>query len=277
MKKLLANRRVLSLKGEGVLPFLQGLVTQDTQLLRVKEAAIACLFLNARGRIISDALIVKSPSCYFLDLPGIRLDSVADLLTRHKLRLPIQIEKSDNLSVFFTSEEFSNNYSFEDPRDASLPRRCIAPGEIMTTCNENIQYKRQRLLAGVVEAQDVPPDSIPIFYNFDLFNCISFNKGCYTGQELITRTIRRGVVRRRAVAVKTSDGSPIREGAKIFIEGSKEIGAVIVCEADVGLAVLQLDAPQGLNERSAFATSLNAIQNLSIDGVTATVVVPKYL
>lgn len=277
MKRLLANRRVLSLKGEGVLPFLQGLITQDTQLLREKEAAIACLFLNPRGRIISDALIVKGPSTYFLDVPGIRLDSIADLLTRHKLRLPIQIEKSDNLSVFFTSEEFSQNDSFPDPRDASLPRRCIAPGEMPTTAFENIEYKRQRLLAGVVETQDVPPDAIPIFYNFDLFNCISFNKGCYTGQELITRTIRRGVVRRRAVAVKTSDGSPIPEGAKIFIEGSKEIGAVFVCEADVGLAVLQLDAPQGLNEKSAFAASLNAIQNLSIEGVPATVVVPKYL
>lgn len=281
MKKL-TTRKVISIHGEGVLAFLQGLITQDTQLLSRSggKTAIASLFLNPKGRVISDALIVKrgsaeEPQGVFLDVPSVHADKIANLLTRHKLRLPMSIEKAENQSVFVTND---SDFSFEDPRVPSLPRRCLSPCEpgVVDTI-QDVDFERERLMAGVVEGQDLPPDSIPIFYNFDFFNCISFNKGCYTGQELITRTLRRGIVRRRVVPLKTVDGSSIKQGGKVFSDGSREIGTIFACARDVGLAVLQLDSPQGLNEKPAYRTALLSAGTLTIDHeVSVCLVVPKY-
>jgi len=261
------------MKGEGCLAFLQGLVTQDTQLLNSRKS-IASLFLNAKGRIISDALIVNSAAGeVMIDVPSVNQDAVANLLSRHKLRRPLSIDKSDS-SVCVSNESLES--SFQDPRVPSLPFRSIQLDRQVKDNHENIDYKRKRLLAGVVEGQDLGSDAIPIFYNFDLFNCISFNKGCYSGQELITRTIRRGVVRRRIVPLRTADGSLMKSGADVCVD-SRVIGSVFVTAQDVGLALLQLDSASGMNERDSYFCALDGINNITVEGVAANVVAPKYL
>ena len=52
-------------------------------------------------------------------------------------------------------------------------------------------------------------DSIPFAYNLDGLNAISFDKGCYLGQELIARTHYTGVVRRRLVPFAAEEGESV--------------------------------------------------------------------
>lgn len=45
-------------------------------------------------------------------------------------------------------------------------------------------------------------EAIPLEYNLEGLNAISFDKGCYVGQELIARTHNRGVIRKRLLPLK---------------------------------------------------------------------------
>lgn len=50
-------------------------------------------------------------------------------------------------------------------------------------------------------------EAIPLEYNLAGLNAISFDKGCYVGQELIARSHHRGVIRKRLLPLKFVDGS----------------------------------------------------------------------
>ena len=267
----LFNRRLISVKGDGVLNFLQGLVTQDTQLLQSKNA-IASVFLNAKGRVITDTIIYKQADGFVLDVPQLHWDSISSYLVRHKLRSPITVNKIDNMVVAVSS----GPSSFSDPRLPSLlPNRELIEVESSLDTSEPESYRYERFKLGVVEGQDIPADSIPVFYNFDLLNAISFNKGCYSGQELVTRTLRRGIVRKRLVAIQSSNKAAIAAGDAVTI-GDKQVGSVFASQADVGLAVVQLDSAS-LNERSQFCSSVTPLIDSELrigDSVTGRLLVP---
>lgn len=251
----LLSRRVISLKGEGVHKLLQGLVTQDMDLLR-KQDAVASLFLNSKGRIMTEAIIVKRDDQHlFLDLPAVHSEMIADHLTRHKLRLPIAIEKADSLGVTVQSD--STLVSYKDPRSPVLPERGIAEVQLRDSSEEPVEYRQNRFKAGIVEGHDIPPDSIPIFYNFDFTNSIAFSKGCYSGQELVTRTIRRGVVRKRLVAFESVNGAPFPTAGLVLLDGEKEIGSIFVSEGSVGMGVVSFES--ALNEKAQFCSSLASL------------------
>lgn len=249
----LLNRRLISVKGEGVLSFLQGLVTQDTQLLQ-SQTAIASVFLNAKGRVVTDTIIYKHETGMIVDVPQVHWESIANYLVRHKLRSPISVNMMENMAVAISS----NSSSFLDPRLPNLlPKREIVESTLGHVVSEPISYRYERFKLGVVEGQDIPTDSIPIFYNYDLLNAISFSKGCYSGQELVTRTIRRGIVRKRLVALQSTNKEAIALGATVFM-GEKQLGSVFASQNDVGLAVVQLDS-DSLNERNQFCPTVTAL------------------
>jgi folate-binding protein YgfZ len=274
MSLLLANRRLISVKGQGVLGFLQGLVTQDTELLKRQGTfAAACLFLNAKGRVMADAIMVKAnDSEILLDVPKLHYDLIANHLTRHKLRLPLNIEKLTDMGVFAFAH--TGELRYQDPRSARLPQRVISSIESGSQSDEEpSSYRKERFRFGIVESQDIPADSIPIFYNFDLLNAIAFAKGCYSGQELVTRTLRRGVVRKRVVPIQCDKG--IGTGSPVSIEGN-EVGLIIAAQDDVGLALIQFDSP--VNELAQLCTAARTLGEklVQVGGNEGKIVLPTY-
>ena len=270
----LSSRRIISIKGDGVYGFLQGLITQDVEKVRSKNSIAGAVFLNPKGRVISDCLLVnKDDTCLLIDVPTERLDTVSNLLTRHRLRLPLSIDQRPDLGVHVALNMSPN--SLADPRCTKLPSR-----EYKIIDNiplDESLYRMNRLLCGVVEGDEIPLDSsIPIFYNLDLFNCISFNKGCYTGQELVTRTIRRGIVRKRLFPFKASTDNPVMVGDKLVI-GGREIGSVIASESNVGVCMIQSDEAMNTKEQiqNVFKSSLNK-DDVVVGSQTGQIILPSY-
>lgn len=269
---LLGSRRIIAVKGEGIQEFLQGLVTQDMNIVKPGTAK-AAVFLNAKGRVMTDALLYRpeKDQGLLVDVPAAHVDALANHLVRHKLRLPISIEKNPNLGI----QIVDSKDGFEDPRLATLGHRVIMEREMKDSI-ESTEYRRRRFLQGVVEAQDLGNDSIPIFYNFDFLNAIAFAKGCYSGQELVTRTLRRGVVRKRAVPVQTlSEENSIKVGSPVLCNG-KEIGSVFASEGNVGLALLQFES--AVNERAAFCSAVAqfAREQIAVGDQKAKIPTPGY-
>jgi folate-binding protein YgfZ len=264
------NRSLIRLSGERVVNFLQGLVTQDVVAGHAAGArCMGSLFLNPKGRVISESLISFGTDSVLLDVPETNSEMIASMLTRHKLRLAIKIEKCEDLFVCADLE------SSNDPRSPEMPGRKYVGKEKVFDGDEK-RYRKLRILAGVAEGSDeIPKDSIvPIFYNFDLLNCISFTKGCYTGQELVTRTLRRGIVRKRLFPITGN----VRAGDSVCYKGEK-LGELIVAEGGVGLAQLSLPSNYGLNDVAQIRETLKAIDmdQFSVGSDRVNLVVPHYM
>jgi folate-binding protein YgfZ len=234
------------------------------------------LFLNPKGRIISESIVKFADDGVLIDVPESNADSIASMLSRHKLRHPIQIDKFDDFIVCADMNVGG------DPRSPELPgRKYVRKGEegVVDSLEGQRGYTKRRLLAGVAEGSDeITKDSIvPIFFNFDLLNCISFTKGCYTGQELVTRTLRRGIVRKRLFPIVKGE-TELKKGDSVCYKGER-IGDLIVSEGEVGLAQLTLPSNTGLNDLGQIRDTIKEIDmdQFSVGNEKVKLVVPQYM
>jgi folate-binding protein YgfZ len=102
--------------------------------------------------------------------------------------------------------------SFYDPRLRSLGCRIICPKDSLDMEADVINYKISyedyeaiRLLYGVLEGSKETKNLFPLNLNFQYLNGVSFNKGCYIGQELVQRTHHTGVIRKIAMPFICTD------------------------------------------------------------------------
>jgi folate-binding protein YgfZ len=231
----LDNRALIQVHGVDTSTFLQGLITNDIEFLKTTNA-IYSMLLNARGRILYDMIIYNhhvNKSSYLIEISQNATADFLRLLRMYKLRKQITIEDVTPLyriwSIFSSQKEFlsttndlrdSLNFKTRqglligqsDPRHASLGVRLITDRQTQindlmhscTTSNDILIYKQWLYQHGVAEGiEDIPPgECIPLEYNIVFLNGVSFNKGCYIGQELIARTHHTGVIRKRLMPVQ---------------------------------------------------------------------------
>ncbi|EOY24480.1 Glycine cleavage T-protein family [Theobroma cacao] len=145
---------------------------------------------------------------------------------------------------------------FKDPRLGCLGFRGIFPSGTTPPLVESDKetdeenYLLWRLEKGVAEGSTEIPkgEAIPLEYNFTGLNAISFDKGCYVGQELIARTHHRGVIRKRLLPLKFLDENgkevegKVAPGSEMINTASgKKAGTVITALGFCGMGVLRLD------------------------------------
>ncbi|OIW11763.1 hypothetical protein TanjilG_10965 [Lupinus angustifolius] len=145
---------------------------------------------------------------------------------------------------------------FQDPRLFSLGFRGIFPSNIIPPLVEADKFTDEqnyllwRIEKGVAEGSTEIPkgESVALEYNLAGLNAISFDKGCYVGQELIARTHHRGVIRKRIVPLRFLGNDGKELGNKV-IPGSevmntisgKKVGTVTATLGCRGLGLLRLE------------------------------------
>ncbi|CAN1186079.1 Putative transferase At4g12130, mitochondrial [Linum perenne] len=167
---------------------------------------------------------------------------------------------------------------FKDPRLECLGLRGIFPSDTTPplveadkeTNEEN--YLLWRVEKGVAEGSSEirKGESIPLEYNLVGLNAISFDKGCYVGQELIARTHHRGVIRKRLVPLKfvDDDGKEVEQqvapGSEVINAGSgKKTGSVTTAIGSRGLGVLRLDDAFG----ESGSLVVEGLENVNIEAL----------
>ncbi|CAJ1928300.1 unnamed protein product [Sphenostylis stenocarpa] len=145
---------------------------------------------------------------------------------------------------------------FKDPRLACLGFRGIFPSNITPPLIEadketdERNFLLWRLEKGIAEGSTEIPkgEAVPLEYNLAGLNAISFDKGCYVGQELIARTHHRGVIRKRIVPLRFLDNdgkelvSKVIPGSEVInTESGKKAGTVTTALGCRGLGLLRLD------------------------------------
>jgi hypothetical protein len=247
---MLEDRGVLSVSGADATGFLQGLLTNDVERLEPSEARYAAL-LTPQGKVLFDMIVVRAaggeePS-YFIDCAAAQAANLAKRLGFYKLRAKVAIGdlSADRAVVAFWAHERPNvdGLLYADPRDPRLGRRAIMVRAIAAAVGlERVaEYEGLRIAVGAPKGglDFAYADAFPHDANFDLLQGVDFDKGCYVGQEVVSRMKHRGTARKRVTRVKL-DGPAPAPGTPVM-DGELAVGTLGSSSGREALALLRLD------------------------------------
>jgi tRNA-modifying protein YgfZ len=239
----LDDRAVIALSGPEARGFLQGLITNDIERLAPATGLYAAL-LTPQGKILFDFLIAEGDGAILLDCPAEARDALLKRLTMYRLRAKVEIEARNQLAVLVGLEGRAAQYgvTFEDPRLAALGHRTIgARAEMPEAAGDgSAEYREHRLDLGVPEGADLGQDKMfALDAGLDELHAVSFEKGCYVGQELTARMKHRGTARKRLLVVQSDDVLP--QPGTALKAGTRDIGEITSAYGSRGFALVRLD------------------------------------
>ncbi len=244
----LEDRGVVRVSGEDAPAFLQGLLTNDVETLKPGEARYAGL-LTPQGKILFDMIAVRdSGEAFLVDGAAAQAADLAKRLGFYKLRAKVAIaNESDGLGVVAfwgePSEAPPDAVVYADPRDPRLGRRAILPrAEASAFGTEQIaayEALRNEAVAPKGGVDFAWGDAFPHDANFDLVHGVDFGKGCYVGQEVVSRMKHRGTGRKRVARVRLAADAP-PPGTPV-LDGELPVGTLGSSSGREALALLRLD------------------------------------
>ena len=189
----------IKVTGEDALEFLQGQLTNDLKRLD-SEAEIRAAWCTPKGRVIWFGTVAKTRDGYTLSVPGDRAESIVGRLTMFRFRSKVDFEVLDSGET-------------------------IDPATLVENGIPHI---------GQEQAEEFTPHML----NLDLLDAVSFDKGCYTGQEIVARTHYKGATKRRAL--RFASAKPVQVGDKVFAN-DRSVGEVLNVAGNELLAVVPVD------------------------------------
>jgi len=256
---VLADRGVVGVTGADALKLLQGVITNDMELLSVRPAIHAAL-LTPQGKILFEFFVVKAPDGFWLEAAADKTADLAKRLTLYRLRAKVDIkDRSAELRAFAlwggepeALAGAAGTLVFPDPRLPALGLRGLAPVPLEVPLAPDLvaasralevpaqDYHAHRIALGVPEGgKDYSfGDAFPHDADLDQLHGVSFAKGCFVGQEVVSRMQNRAQVRKRIVAIVGD--APLLAGAEITA-GAAVIGTVGSVAGKDALALVRLD------------------------------------
>ena len=223
------NRTVFHLSGEKVESWLAGLLTNSLD----REINFAAL-LTPQGKIIADMFVHKTADGFFLETPTKFAAELHKRLKLYRLRAPIEITATEKHVYAIWDQDEQDG--LEDPRLPALGRRLISDAVI----KGDGDYNAHRLSLGVPDSEwDFESSArFPADVNMDLLNGVNFSKGCFVGQEVVSRMKRMTTVRKRLRGIVLSDTA---QAGDIIRAGEKKIGEVLHIHGTMGMALIRID------------------------------------
>jgi folate-binding protein YgfZ len=253
---LLSDRGVVKVTGDDAGKFLNGLVTIDVAKVTPAQAAFGAL-LTPQGKIIVDFILTAAAPAdsggFLLDCPRALAPMLAERLSFYKLRAKVTVEDlSASLAVVAIWNDLGSTEAglcYRDPRLAELGTRCILPSESAADVAADIgaklveprEYEAHRIALGVPRGgiDFIYGDAFPHETDMDQLAGVDFDKGCYVGQEVVSRMEHRGTARTRIVPVTAGNFAP--DAGVPVMAGDKQIGTTGSHAGNRGLAMLRLD------------------------------------
>lgn len=236
------DRAIFKLSGDGVEAWLDGLITNSI----AKHGLTFAALLTPQGKIIADFFIAREGESLLLETPTKFSADLFKRLRMYKLRAPIEIEDLSEThavyAIWATPEDGGEGAEgHADPRQPALGYRLITRDTLPTTGD----YNAHRLSLGIPESEwDFDTvTTFPADANMDLINGVDFKKGCFVGQEVVSRMRRMTTVKKRFRAVVLEGKAPtqtIKSGDKI-LSGERVIGEMLSVHNTMGMAMIRLD------------------------------------
>ncbi|HUL87570.1 MAG TPA: folate-binding protein [Pseudolabrys sp.] len=253
---LLPDRGVVKVVGDDARRFLNGLVTNDVAAIAPGKPRFAAL-LTPQGKIIVDFIIAEAPAedggGFFLDCPRALAGTLVEKLNFYKLRAKVICEDlSEVLGVMAVWDGIADSeygLSYADPRLPTLGSRIMLPAHLAAEAAADLNatmvsadtYEAHRIRLGVPRGglDFIYGDTFPHEADMDQLGGVDFEKGCYVGQEVVSRVEHRASARSRVVPITYEEFAP-SSGLPIMA-GGKQIGTLGSTARGHGLALMRLD------------------------------------
>jgi folate-binding protein YgfZ len=272
----LPDRAVLRVAGPDAEHFLQNIVTADLSDLPADVAKPSAL-LTPQGKILFDFLIARDgPDAFLIDVRGDVIDDFVRRLMMYRLRAKAEIAKQEQMlaaAAWDSESEPSASDSRASQIDSSRVFRDLrfAPravfrryAGIASTSGDRRDWDRLRISEGVAESGSdyALSDAFPHDVLLDQNGGIGFKKGCYVGQEVVSRMQHRGTARRRVLVVR-SDAALPASGTEVTANG-RSIGALGSVVGSEGIAIVRIDRVKDATDAGLPIMAADAVLDLSI-------------
>ncbi len=236
----LKNRGKIIISGDDSASFLQNLISNDIKILEMQSCIYSCL-LTPQGKFLYDFFITKSGYELHIDCEGYeRANSLAKLLNMYKLRANISIEAIEQIDVYTIIG--SDKYGYKDPRHNDMGYRSYKkPDDLEEKYFSLWDILRISLCIPDGSRDMLVQKSTLLECNIDKLNGISFDKGCYIGQELTARMHYRGLAKKHLYSVSAADLEldKLPEFGENIMRDGKTIGEMRSSCGNVGIALLK--------------------------------------
>ena len=269
---LLADRALVSVSGHEAEHFLQNIVTVDLDALGQGEAKPGAL-LAPQGKILFDFLVSRAgENAFRLECRADIADDFIKRLMFYRLRAKVDISKQEQDVVAVSWQEdstASQNDSSTGIRDRrfSFPVIRFYETPLPAADATLADWDAFRLSQGVAESGPdyALNDAFPHDVLLDQLDGIGFKKGCFIGQEVVSRMQHRGTARRRVLLVEAASALPA-SGAELTVDG-RPVGTLGSVSGTHGLAIARIDRVKA---------AMDARQEISADGVAVSLTIPGW-
>ncbi|MBP33799.1 MULTISPECIES: CAF17-like 4Fe-4S cluster assembly/insertion protein YgfZ [Methylobacterium] len=239
---LLPDRVLVTVVGPDATTLLQGVLTCNVETLQPGEARLGAL-LTPQGKILFDFLVSRIPDGFRLDVQADKAADLAKRLTLYRLRAQATIAADPTVAVaaVWAGAVPPAAEAVADSRAADLGARLYAAAGAFSTDATEADYHAHRIALGVPEGgRDYTfGDAFPHEALMDQLGGVDFRKGCYVGQEVVSRMQHRGTARTRILAAAYPDTAP-QPGTEITA-GGKGLGTTGSAAGTRGLALVRID------------------------------------
>lgn len=207
----LDNRKVLKVSGINCIGFLNNILTLDISKLMPFEVRPSAL-LSPQGRVLFDFLVSldfqrhSKEKSILIEYDFLCEDDLVKKLNMYNLRKEVNVEKT-NYNVLVTINPKSSENSLEDKRffNSNTPvSRIYDKNKSLNFNNKGISSNWYDLIRykncipeGIKEIE--MNATLPMEINLDLLGGLSFEKGCFIGQEVNARIKYKGLVKKKYV------------------------------------------------------------------------------
>lgn len=240
------ERALIRVSGADRVVFLDNLLTQNVEGL---DAARYGALLSPQGKVIADMLLWANGDTIVIETDHKFGEPLLRRLSMYKLRANVALQEATDLRVAYSPDRFDG--ALADPRipTGELGWRKLVSANDVSLADDDGSYTSRRFVHGVPDlAADTQPEEI--FAGEALLeelNGVDFQKGCFVGQENVSRMKRRATTRRKLCAI-AFDGAPFAYGTPIHA-GAADIGTVRSTQAGRGIALMRLDRALEAQER----------------------------
>jgi len=264
----LSHLGLISVTGDDASDFLQGQLTNDIRDVSPQHSQLSA-YCTPKGRMLSNFRVFKHNDAYYLRLPRTQLESTIKRLRMFVLMSKVSFEDSsdtlvhigvsgptaiEQLSAHINElpeqvDDVSQSNGYTVIRLAGLHPRFEIVSELEAIQNlwQKLDVHAAPIGAGSWNLLDIQagiptiyPETaeafVPQMINMHIINGISFQKGCYTGQEIVARMQYLGKLKRQMYRIYIKTNDEVKVGDVLYSSESTSgqgTGTIVDAQADV--------------------------------------------
>ena len=241
MFELQSGRSIIEIRGDLPANFLQKLISNDI----VENKYCYTYMLNNQGRYLFDFFVHNLDSrTVLIDIASGPATELISKLNFYKLRTNVTITTNNDYNIIYSKKELSKNAicSYRDPRFNLLGfRSVVEKGAYHPDDNTEGLYLHDKYEHTIPDGDIdlIAGKSIPVEYGAEELHSIDYNKGCYVGQEVISRTKYQGVVRKKIYKIISEDSLNLKENMTEVKSGDRVLGTTCSYYKNLGIALIR--------------------------------------